>query len=130
MNTDTSWIVVGAAIVVLRDSNQGTRLVGTSTVESVARLSFKVKGVDQRFKLATLRTSDSGDTWNRRVYRVLPPDSEQHLRLKAEMHILAADSAALLGVDNWRRERRDFDRITAAIDALQALRDALSGGVS
>lgn len=127
------WIVPGADIVLVYYTDRaGPRLNKPGKVVTVAAKSFKVDVVDERFNLETLWSKDFGDSWSSRFYRVIQPGSDEHQKLLAAARLSAAIGAAGTCVEHWQRRRDDRDRITAAIDALTALRDSLdtAGGAS
>lgn len=73
----TEWIQPGAPIAVYIKDWQGARQLFYTTVARVAKRSFRVDQLDERFSLDTLQTPSTGASFLRARYVATHPDSEQ-----------------------------------------------------
>ena len=127
--TAPEWIYPGAEIVIYvhKYGNDAPNFHVTK-VKTVAKQSFTVEQIDDRFKLDTLSTRDFGDSWRRWSYRAVPVGGEKHYELRKAASQRRAGLNAHAAMDRWLKNREDVTAIDAAIDALSALRDELTGG--
>lgn len=123
------WIYPGADIVIWRDDhNHANPTFYETKVATVAKQSFKVENVDDRFRLDTLATSDRGGSWNSWRFRAIEVGSEKHYKLRTAAALRRAELNAHSAVDRWVKERRDVVAISSAIGALTVLHDELARG--
>lgn len=122
------WIKPGAEIVIYvnRHGDVAPDFCVTK-VRTVAKQSFTVQQVDDRFRLSTLSTKDFGSSWNSWCFRAVPVGSEKHYELRKAASHRRAELNARTAVDRWKGDRRDTVALDVAIAALTALRDELGG---
>lgn len=120
--TDHDWIKPGAEVIIGYHYSTNPIAVTKTTIDTVAVKSFKVVGVDERFKMETQKTMTKGGAWSLRYYEAHHPASERAQELVAESAQRARVSKAEHAVRKWQRNHTEENR-AATVAALQELED-------
>lgn len=116
---DSSWIIEGAPVVVLRHLRSHTEIAETTTIGKVATQSFLVG--DRRFRLSTLEGPRvNGGIWADTRYSVVRPDDPQLDVIRRKQRYENARTSARHAADELTRYDGidDPGKVAAAIKAL------------
>jgi hypothetical protein len=123
-NNDTSWIQVGAEVIVWRDRHTGSLVARKDTIVKLNPKSFRVDGDEYRYPIESAPSVLEGYT----SHHVAPVDSEKGREILRRVAMLKRTAAVDSAVDGWHQARRkqDGETVTPALEqAAEKLREVL-----